>query len=77
MLQIGAASLLQIGANVVTSWGSYHKLGQPLLQNRAAIISYYFTKFAGKHLCQSLFFNKFAGLGLQLYLRRDSGMQIY
>ena len=26
-----------------------------------------FTKFTGKHLCQSLFFNKIAGLGLQLY----------
>ena len=26
-----------------------------------------FTKFTGKHLCQSLFFNKVAGLGLQLY----------
>ena len=25
------------------------------------------TKFTGKHLCQSLFFNKVAGLGLQLY----------
>ena len=45
MLQIGAAlfyyklghTLLQIGASVVTNWGSYYKLGQPLLQNRAAI----------------------------------------
>ena len=26
-----------------------------------------FTKFKGKHLCQSLFFNKVAGQGLQLY----------
>ena len=26
-----------------------------------------FTKFAGKQLCQSLVFNKVAGLGLQLY----------
>ena len=26
-----------------------------------------FTKCTGKHLCQSLFFNKVAGLGLQLY----------
>ena len=26
-----------------------------------------FAKFPGKHLCQSLFFNKVAGLGLQLY----------
>ena len=35
LLQIGAASLLQIGASVVTNWGSYYKLEQPLLQNRA------------------------------------------
>ena len=28
------------------------------------------TKFTGKHLCQSLFFNKVAGL--QLYLKKDS-----
>ena len=35
-LQTGAASLLQIGASVVTNWCSYYKLGQPLLQNRAA-----------------------------------------
>ena len=26
-----------------------------------------FAKFAGKHLCQSLFFNKVAGLIMQLY----------
>ena len=25
------------------------------------------AKFTGKYLCQSLFFNKVAGLGLQLY----------
>ena len=37
LLQIGAASLLQIGASVATNWGSYYKLGQPLLQNRTAI----------------------------------------
>ena len=45
MLQIGAAlfyyklrqTLLQIGANIVTNWSSYYKLGQPLLQDRAAI----------------------------------------
>ena len=40
MLQIEAASSLQIGANVVTNWGSYYKLGQPLLQNRAAITNW-------------------------------------
>ena len=31
LLQIGAASLLQIGASVVTNWGSYYKSGQPLI----------------------------------------------
>ena len=31
LLQIRAASLLQIGASVVTNWGSYYKLGQPLI----------------------------------------------
>ena len=31
LLQIRAASLLQIGASVTTNWGSYYKLGQPLL----------------------------------------------
>ena len=35
--QIGAASLLQIGASVLTDWGSYYKLGQLLLQNRPGI----------------------------------------
>ena len=37
MLQTGARSLLQIGASVVTNWGNYYKLGQPLFQNRGAI----------------------------------------
>ena len=40
LLQIGTASLLQIRASVVTNWGSYYKLGQPLLQNRAAITNW-------------------------------------
>ena len=40
LLQIGAASLLQIGASVVTNWGNHYKLGQPLLQNRVAITNW-------------------------------------
>ena len=32
--------LLKIRANVVINWGSYYKLGQPLLQNRAAITNW-------------------------------------
>ena len=39
-LQIGTALLLQIGANVITNWGSYYKLGKSLLQNRAAITNW-------------------------------------
>ena len=40
LLQIGAASLLQIGASAVANWGSYYKLGQPLLQNRVIITNW-------------------------------------
>ena len=40
LLQIWAASLLQIWASVVTNWGSYYKLGQLLLQNRADITNW-------------------------------------
>ena len=37
LLQIGAASLLQLRASVATNWGTNYKLGQPLLQNKSAI----------------------------------------
>ena len=40
LLQIRAASLLQIGASVAINWGRYYKLGQSLLQNRAAITNW-------------------------------------
>ena len=36
-----------------------------------------FAKFTGKHLCQSLFFNKVAGLGPATLLKRDSGTDIF
>ena len=35
-----------------------------------------FAKFTGKHLCQSLFFNKVPGR-LQLYLKRDSSTGVF
>ena len=35
------------------------------------------AKFIGKHLCQSLFFNKVAGLGRQLYYIRDSDTGVF
>ena len=40
LLPLGTASLLQIRARVVTDWGRYYKLRQPLLQNSAAIINW-------------------------------------
>ena len=39
-LQIGVASLLQIKVSAVANWDSNYKLGQPLLQNRAAITNW-------------------------------------
>ena len=32
--------IITIRASVVTNWGSYYKLGRPLLQNRAAITNW-------------------------------------
>ena len=40
LLQIGAAPLLQIGASVVTNWGSCYNLWRPSLQNRGAITNW-------------------------------------
>lgn len=40
LLQIGTALLLQIGTGVVTNRGSYYKLEQPFLKNRAAVASW-------------------------------------
>ena len=36
-----------------------------------------FTKFTGKHLCQSLFFNIAADLRLAILLKRDSNTRIF
>ena len=52
MLQIGAASLLQIRTSVVRNWGSYCKLGQPLLQNRAAITNWGKTYYKLRQVLQ-------------------------
>ena len=40
LFQIGVTLFLQIRASTVTNWGSYYKLGQPLLQSRAAVTSW-------------------------------------
>ena len=36
-----------------------------------------FAKFTGKHLCQSLFFDKVAGLQLTTLLKRDFGTGVF
>ena len=36
-----------------------------------------FTKFTGKNLCQSLFINKVAGQGRQLYFKKDPGTGVF
>ena len=36
-----------------------------------------FTKFTGKHLCQSLFFNKVAGLRTATLLKKGSGTGVF
>ena len=40
LLQVGAVTLSQIRASVVTDWGSYYELGQALLENGAAITNW-------------------------------------
>ena len=40
LLQIGAAYLLQNGADVITNWGSYYNLGQPLFQIGASVTNW-------------------------------------
>ena len=36
-----------------------------------------FAKFAGKHLCQSLFLNKVASLRLAILFKKDSGTGVF
>ena len=36
-----------------------------------------FAKFTGKHQCQSLFFDKLQGLGLQLYFKKKTLDQVF
>ena len=36
-----------------------------------------FTKFTGKHLCQSFFFNKVVGLRPATLLKKDSGIGVF
>ena len=46
LLQIRANVVTNWGRLIVTNWGSYYKLGQPLLQNRADITNW------GKMYCK-------------------------
>ena len=40
LLQIRANVVTNWGSFIITNWGSYYKLGQPLLQNRGAITNW-------------------------------------
>ena len=40
LLKIRASVVTNPGSFIITNWGSYYKLGQPLLQNRAAITNW-------------------------------------
>ena len=50
---------------------------QPLEEFYRERFSSNFLEFTGKYQCWSLFFNKVAGGGLQLYLKRDSGTGVF
>ena len=45
---------LQIRASVVTNWGSYYKLAQPLLQNTTAITNWGKICYKSRHVLQIL-----------------------
>ena len=85
LLQIGATSLLQIRASVVINLGSQYKLGQPLLQNGAAITNwgeiYYklgkvlqirpiITNWGIKRTTTTVFQKHFETLSIQMLLKR-------
>ena len=62
---------------MVDSDSFYKYLPFPAISSRPEVFSKKgvfesFRKFTGKQLCQGLFFNKIAGLRLQLYYKRDS-----
>ena len=38
--KLGPAGVTNWSSFIITNWGSYYKLGQPLLQNRAAITNW-------------------------------------
>ena len=60
-------SKMKLFANKSNQWRCSFKKG--VLKN--------FAKFTRKHLYQCLFFNKVAGFGLQLHLKRDSSTGVF
>ena len=54
----------------------YYRSSQPEVFCKKDVLSN-FAKFTGKHLCQSLFFNKVAGLRPATLLKRDSGTSVF
>ena len=52
----------------------YYTQKQPLESSVRKALLRNFAKFTGKHLCQSLLFNK---VSLQLYQKRDPGTGVF
>ena len=62
----------RLATQIILTHGSSH----PEVFCKKAVLKT-FAKFTGKHLCQSLFFNKVTGCDLQLCLKRDSGTDVF
>ena len=68
----GAFSLLVS----VVNWLNLNRTSRPEVFCKKGVLRN-FTKFTGKHLCQSLFFNKVAVLRPAALLKRDSGAGVF
>ena len=64
-LQIGVAHLLLTGASATTNWGSYCKLGKPLLQNGTGITNWGNCYKFGHNNCTLLNEEKYV---IQIYI---------
>ena len=59
---------------ITASVNSYHQNQPPKVFCKKGVLRN-FAKFTGKHLCQSLFFNKVAGMRLLLHAKKLRKME--
>ena len=62
---------------IVINPRSYRERMNALQIKAAKVVLKNFAKFTGKQLCQSLFFNKVAGLNFQLPSKTDPGTVVF